>query len=207
MIAPAFATRADFTMLQLVLFDILATLVIGASIIFHELGHAFAGRWFAGCKKSSITLFALGALCSNAMTEYTSEMRRIVIFAAGPFANFLLALLSFGVIYVFNSYMFVGHHYSFLGAVMVMTLSVNMMLGIFNMLPIFPLDGGQILFHILMLTRLTLKQCKYTTFAIAVVTALVAILYFKLFTLLGLITMGIILYSAWQNLIAEQETF
>ncbi|MCT4592392.1 MAG: site-2 protease family protein [Candidatus Gracilibacteria bacterium] len=61
---------------------------------------------------------------------------------AGPFANFLLALLS---AFVFNLFFEAGFYNSFLFNVLKSFIFVNSLLMIFNLIPIYPLDGAGVL--------------------------------------------------------------
>jgi Zn-dependent protease len=65
----------------------------------------------------------------------------IIIGLAGPLSNFLLALLSlYGITYLVP-YL----QYQWLNVFLMQMLAINIMLGVFNILPIPPLDGGHII--------------------------------------------------------------
>lgn len=111
---------------------ILLALVL--TILLHELGHALVAM-AVGMYGVSITITGLGGLCS-----YTGERRpkqELLISAAGPATNLMLAALSWTVINQGG----VGEET--LNFLLSYFFLFNLVLGIFNSLPIFPLDGGQ----------------------------------------------------------------
>jgi Zn-dependent protease len=61
---------------------------------------------------------------------------------AGPFSNFILATILSGLLY------FTGHN-SFLGSFLYLTIFYNVVLGVFNLLPIHPLDGFKVVAGVL----------------------------------------------------------
>ncbi len=116
-------------------------IVIGllVSILLHELGHAFAGRLF-GQEVSHIELNGLGGLCHFTRSLPRSTLLRTVVFLAGPAANLLLY-------FVFDLLADIDAVQSKPLLVLALnTLSYsNYYLMLFNLLPAYPLDGGQTL--------------------------------------------------------------
>lgn len=125
--------------------------VVFVSILIHELGHAVLQRHFGG--RPWITLYGLGGLasCSDCDRRPRSQ---ILISLAGPAAGFLLAglviaiLFAMGHIALFRLYwipiMFRGFASEPVNELIADLLRVNILWGLINLLPIFPLDGGQI---------------------------------------------------------------
>jgi stage IV sporulation protein FB len=114
--------------------------IVLVSILVHELGHAFAFRLF-GCR-AYIVLYAFGGL---AISNYVlrSRFRRILISLAGPFAGFVLA----GLLYLSNDLTGWGEfqlHRPHRWFLYTNLLYVNFFWGLLNLLPVFPLDGGQV---------------------------------------------------------------
>ena len=116
-------------------------LVVGIflSILLHELGHAWAGRWF-GVGTTAIELNGLGGLCYFDRSLPNSVFARSVISLAGPFANLVLWQL-FGFAAAASGSAGGGLPYH----VMSTLAFANLLLLIFNLLPAFPLDGGRVL--------------------------------------------------------------
>lgn len=112
-----------------------------AIVLMHEFGHALACRQVGG-RADQIVLWPLGGVA------YVSPPPRpgptLWSIAAGPLVNLVLAPIFSGVLFVAGS---VGWAetmpdlYVFIHTVWL----INFALLVFNLLPIYPLDGGQIL--------------------------------------------------------------
>jgi len=103
------------------------------SVLLHELSHALLALRF-GLPVPSITLFIFGGV-SNIAAEMKSARQEFFVAAAGPGMSLLLAFV-LGAIAIL-----IGGD---LGEVLLYLASVNALLGIFNLLPGFPLDGGRV---------------------------------------------------------------
>ncbi len=114
---------------------IAATVAIALfSVLFHELGHATLARAF-GLEPIHITLHGMGGVTRHARAGAPS--RDLLIILAGPGFGFLLALIG-AVALMLPLPMFVGDALRQL-------VFLNVLWSVFNLLPIFPLDGGQAL--------------------------------------------------------------
>lgn len=115
---------------------LVTALLLFASVLAHELGHSFAAMR-QGIEVKSITLFIFGGLATLGQESKTpGDAFKVAI--AGPLVSFLL----FGVLTGIN--LFSGLTGPF--AVMLGLLAyINMMLGLFNLIPGLPLDGGNVL--------------------------------------------------------------
>ncbi|HXV80563.1 MAG TPA: site-2 protease family protein [Candidatus Binatia bacterium] len=116
---------------------LVATLFFFASILTHELSHSLVARRF-GIEIREITLFIFGGL-ANIAKEPTSPKSEFTIAIVGPFTSFVLAALFWGITVATE------------GIVSPLTIVIfdylawiNLALGIFNLLPGFPLDGGRV---------------------------------------------------------------
>jgi Zn-dependent protease len=112
-----------------------------ASVVAHELSHAVVARRF-GLRVSSITLFIFGGAAS--LEEEPKRARdEALIAAAGPAASLLLgtALLLVGAGLGSGS----GSDHGPLEALLSWLGYINLSLGIFNLIPGFPMDGGRLL--------------------------------------------------------------
>lgn len=211
MVGGAYAVHANVGFLGMIALSLIATLIIAFSIIFHELGHAYAGRKLTDKKHATITLMALGAVCTNAMTEWTSTRNKIIIFAAGPIANFFLfsigTLLVNALVHLNPHLIYVQSSYTFLGASLIMFMTINIMLGMFNLIPIFPMDGGQIFYNVLQLFMTNLKLVKLITFVASCLSVVAAMLYFHIFDTLTILIFGMLLWQAWQHLMTNQDRY
>ncbi|MDE3084146.1 MAG: site-2 protease family protein [Verrucomicrobiota bacterium] len=113
-----------------------------ACVVLHELGHSFTARRF-GVNVSRILLMPIGG-----MAEFDSIPRRprseLLITLAGPAVNFLLAALL--IIFVrFPRGWDPPATPDSLAELGRQLLVANLVMGCFNLAPVFPMDGGRIL--------------------------------------------------------------
>lgn len=113
---------------------VITSLAFFLSVLLHELSHALVAQGF-GMPVPSITLFIFGGV-SNIAAEMRSARQEFLVAGAGPAMSFLL-----GVIFLAAGVMAGGN----VGEIIVYLGTVNVILGVFNMLPGFPLDGGRLL--------------------------------------------------------------
>jgi len=157
-------------LLQLILIWVVAIFI---SILVHELGHAFAFRYFG--TESHIVLHGYGGLCipDAGFTRWDYRNRdhtpreQIIISAAGPAAGFLLAAVVVGIVYILAATQGITYpvwpHFGWPYLLMWVPnpefvfwtgfypyvfihdlLFINIFWGLVNLLPVLPLDGGQI---------------------------------------------------------------
>ncbi len=117
---------------------VLTVLLVYASILAHEFGHALTARAF-GIETQRITLHLFGGV---AMLNGEPERPRdeFWITVAGPAVSFVLAGV-FGLAWV------AGHSAGLAGPLTYITgyvAAMNLFLAVFNCLPGFPMDGGRI---------------------------------------------------------------
>lgn len=110
-----------------------------ASILLHELGHAFAGRLF-GANVSHIELTGLGGIAHFERSLPSSAFQRSIIYLAGPAVNLVL-WQGFGALAGLSADM--GR--TMLALAIAVLSSANFFLLVFNLLPAYPLDGGRTL--------------------------------------------------------------
>lgn len=109
--------------------------VIFFSILWHELGHAGASRFFGG--RPAIELQGLGGLTRLGGWQF-GRWQLLGISCAGPGASFLLAGLSLAAL------IFTPENHA-ASPILSSFLAINVIWTLFNLLPILPMDGGQIL--------------------------------------------------------------
>lgn len=110
-------------------------------VLLHEFGHAFACRQTGG-KAEQIVLWPLGGIAFvQPPARPGAELWSI---AAGPLVNVVLFPILMGAVELAASMGYTARG-SDLGKFLFMVWWINRSLLIFNMLPIYPLDGGQIL--------------------------------------------------------------
>lgn len=174
---------------------IVAAIVFG-SILWHELGHAWA-RKKSGAPYSEIMLHGFGGVCSG--PGNFTRGQSIFIAAAGPAASLALGLVTFLFAPMSNT----GGSGEMLAVFVFWMLWVNVGWAILNLLPIFPLDGGQIFagiagpknFQLVLWTGLILAA------ALAVGSFLVTKQLFMA------ILFGLLAFGNWQRLQGKQSSF
>jgi Zn-dependent protease len=113
--------------------------VVFISVLFHELGHALIGRRFG--LSPQITLYSMGGLTSWSEAKEISPAKHLAISLAGPAAGFLLG----GICFVAGPVMLSALPSKLSTAAYNDLIWVNIGWGVFNLLPILPLDGGHVL--------------------------------------------------------------
>ena len=111
-------------------------LLLFASVLLHELGHSLVAL-AQGVKVRSITLFLLGGV-ATVERECNTAWGSLLVAAAGPAVSLLLALVLLGSSH--NA----SHLSPLLGEMVQELGQLNLVLGLFNLLPGLPLDGGLI---------------------------------------------------------------
>ena len=116
---------------------VLAALLLFASVLIHELAHSLVAK-ARGLRVQGITLFLLGGM-SNMQDDARRPRDELIIAAVGPMTSFALSgLFWLALLGIRNANTPVG-------AVVWYLTFINLLLGAFNLLPAFPLDGGRVL--------------------------------------------------------------
>lgn len=152
--------------LFIILFYVTKQIEIYAIIMFfailHEFGHLLAGL-LLGMKPEKMEIMPYGVSISFKLTpeDYNKKVRRgnqlelkkIVVALAGPVTNFIIIL----IIWQLRVNIFLG----------LMMLYSNLLLILFNLLPIYPLDGGRVIkgiLHIFLGKMKAEKYCNHISF-------------------------------------------
>jgi Zn-dependent protease len=108
------------------------------SIVLHELGHSLMARRY-GIETADITLYLFGGV-ARLQRMPRSAGPELLIALAGPAVNFAIAAALFAIM---NLALVASdaEPSMFLGQI----LLTNLYLGLFNLLPVFPMDGGRVL--------------------------------------------------------------
>lgn len=110
-------------------------------LLVHELSHLIVGI-ILGSKPKKLDIYAFG-FSLDLYTTQNEIKNKIMIILAGPFSNLFIAIL---LILLGKS------EYS-------EYIYINILLGVFNLLPIYPLDGGRLLKYLL-----EIKKGKYISY-------------------------------------------
>ena len=117
-------------------FGLACALALAVSITLHELGHALTARAF-GYETHDITLSLLGG-CASLVGMPRKAHQEFLVALAGPLVSFALA----GAGWASARYLPIENEW--LWGVLAYVFWMNLILGAFNLLPGFPMDGGRI---------------------------------------------------------------
>lgn len=135
---PITADVTSLGLLLLLVFDLglplglPCAILLAVSIVLHELAHSLTSRAF-GCSISEIRLSILGGCASGEIPR--AAWKELLMAAAGPAMSFLIG---FGLLFGLSG---VVVESDWLRAVLGYAMVMNLMLGAFNLLPGFPMDG------------------------------------------------------------------
>lgn len=118
------------------LMGFVVSLLLFASVLLHELGHSLVAR-SQGITVRSITLFLFGGMAAIER-ESNTPGQAFQVAIAGPLVSFALFALLQGAAVVLPA----DHP---LHKLVLYLANINFVLGVFNLLPGLPLDGGQVL--------------------------------------------------------------
>ena len=125
------------------------------AVLIHELGHALTAKHLGyGSYGISIGLFVGQAQVDSNM--HPRDNMKVV--AAGPLSNLALAVIG-----------------TFLG--LDQFVSINIFLFIFNILPIYPMDGGHLFKDFLMLNMNNRRKAFQISMKVSLVTSILVVLY------------------------------
>ncbi len=120
---------------------VITSILFFGSVLFHELMHSIVALR-EGIQIQAITLFFLGGV-----SQMTGEPRtagdEFRMAAAGPFSSLVLGGLFLGIYYLLNSS--TSETAQIIAAISQYLGIINILLGVFNLIPGFPLDGGRVL--------------------------------------------------------------
>ncbi len=157
---------------------VLLVLAVFVCVVLHELGHSLQVKRF-GINVRDIVLLPIGGM-ARAESIPDDPRQEIIVAVSGPLVNFALAglflpyvLLRFGTLDMEND---------FIAAI----VSINIVLGTFNLIPAFPMDGGRILRGLLAMRLPYLTATRWAKNigqAIAIIFVVLGFLYTNLIML------------------------
>ena len=123
-------------------YGLTGALVLAVSVMAHEFGHALTARAF-GYQTRDITLSLIGG-CASLIALPRKGWQEFLTAVAGPLVSFVLAAVGFALLVVSPPPTYWSRF-----AVMYL-FYINVALGVFNLLPGFPMDGGRVLRSVLL---------------------------------------------------------
>ena len=106
-------------------------------VLLHELAHFFMSKKL-GYKLNNLYIMPYG-ICLNYKDNVIEGSDEILIAIAGPFINILLCFISVALWWLFPETYYYLDYFCF----------CNLVLGVFNLVPCFPLDGGRVFVSLL----------------------------------------------------------
>ncbi|GHO84442.1 site-2 protease family protein [Dictyobacter formicarum] len=164
--------------------SVLATLLLFLSVFLHELAHALVAR-ARGLQVKSITLFIFGGV-SNIEQEPPAPGIEFQMALVGPLTSLGLSGLAWLLVLA------IGHNGSPLSATFEYLAIANFLLGVFNLIPGFPLDGGRVLHSIIWKIRGNVRSATRVATGVGQFIA-----YFFIFMGLWIFFRGFVLDGLW----------
>jgi Zn-dependent protease/predicted transcriptional regulator len=131
------ALSPGFPTATYLLLGFIAAILLFVSVLLHELAHSLVAR-ARGLPVKNIILFIFGGV-SNIEQEPHSPGTEFFMAFVGPLVSLIIGAICFGLL------TFVRGTHSPTEDLLTYLASANILLGIFNLLPGFPLDGGRVL--------------------------------------------------------------
>ncbi|MCD1295906.1 hypothetical protein CUJ83_12965 [Methanocella sp. CWC-04] len=133
----------------------IAAILLFACVLIHELGHSYVAVK-NNIKISDITLFLFGGVSSmeDIPRNPRIEMKVAII---GPIISIILGIV-FGLLYYGVP---VLRDYPIANTMVFLMTYLNLMLGFFNILPAFPMDGGRVLRSFLAMRMPYIQATRY----------------------------------------------
>lgn len=158
-----------------VIVNILTLLVLFTCVVLHEFGHSFTAMAF-GVGVRRILLMPIGG-----MAEFDSiprqPSRELLITLAGPAVNFVIAALLSLFVSMPEGWTLLSlpEYPATWAGFAQLVIHWNLLMGIFNLAPAFPMDGGRI-FRALLATRVPYLRATFIAATVGKVIALTAVL-------------------------------
>lgn len=163
-------------------------------VVLHELGHSFMAMHY-GVGVRRILLMPIGG-----MAEFDSIPREprkeLLITLAGPAVNFAIA----AILWLFAGFsergLFTEIYPASAKGLGQLLLNWNVIMGLFNLVPVFPMDGGRI-FRAILATKLTYLRATSWAATVGKVLAVAGIFYMAFWkdSLLGMLLFAFILMA------------
>lgn len=162
------------TTLVLFLTELGTVLILFGAILLHEFGHILAARSY-GVSCDRVVLHILGgvAFINPKEVKKLTPKQNMWVYFAGPLVNLVIFSISFILFSLyttfFNSISIDGFH-----IIMITIMLFNAVIFIFNLLPIFPMDGGGLLrnlmLHLRVKNAITISAIISMVFCLALLT-------------------------------------
>ncbi|MBP2020262.1 stage IV sporulation protein FB [Clostridium punense] len=160
-------------------------------ILIHEFIHLITAR-VLGFSGFTVEILPIGAVLKLKDLEEATPKEDLIISVSGPLGNFIMALACIAINYFYKS--------DFL----TLMINYNLVIGIFNLIPAFPLDGGRILRDIFA-TRLIYKKANEIALRISISIGYVFLLSFFTSLFMGIPNLNLLLIAIFILVISYRE--
>ena len=186
-------TLSIWFFLLFVMLPVTIVVSVFISVLIHELAHAWvANRKGYQVYGINIDIFSGSAAIDTNMHERDS----IPIVAAGPISNIILATIGLLMIIILPQDILILSS-NFITSF----ITVNIILAVFNILPIFPMDGGRIVKDLLVLKMRNRRKAKIIAASISLIFSILLLTYsIYTFSLILIIFSGYFCYLAYKDL-------
>jgi len=155
------------------IFGMVSIVLIFFCVILHEVGHSLMAVHY-GIEVKDIILLPIGGV--SRMEEIPEDPKKeINISLVGPMVSFSLALIFFLILRAMGRSPSLASLSLFGGNLLVNLFWINLILGMFNLIPAFPMDGGRVLRGVL---TISMDSLKATKIAVGVGQAFAILLFF-----------------------------
>lgn len=123
---------------------LIVIILLFVSVLIHELAHSLVGRHY-GAKIKKITLLPIGGV---SQMEAIPKSHEFAIAVIGPVTSIVIGIALFFVGTLFGLEMYFDLNWvelKSLSEILRTVMSLNFVLGAFNIIPAFPMDGGRVL--------------------------------------------------------------
>ena len=167
--------------------------IILGIVLFHELGHYIAAAYFKW-RINKVMLWIFGGVMDTDEHGNRPVMEEIIVTIAGPFQHVIIYL-----------FVYIGSYLTIIPPSIMDTVFIyNTTILIFNLLPIWPLDGGKLLFFLIS-KKFSFQKAYHmiiiTSMILCLVMMIIQILFYP-FTLSAFLIMVFLLIenrSEWKN--------
>lgn len=190
LVAILMAGSGGRSVVQILVWIVVATV----GVLLHEMGHVAAARYHRF--KPSVELYTMGGVTRWKTYAPMAWYEQFSISLAGPFTGFVIA----GVVWSAMRFAGTSVKSPILGLALSDFMWVNVAWGVFNLLPILPLDGAQALEALLAHFRLARDPRRATRIVSLATGAAVAILAFSAGQMWAAVLAGLFAYNNAQQL-------
>lgn len=145
-----FFTWSDTT-LGLFLTELSNVIIVFGAILLHEFGHILAARKYGvGTDKVVLHLLGGAAFINEEDSKKLTPKQNMWVYFAGPLVNLLITFVGLTILMIYTLLTNNTTNIDSFQIAITTLIAINIVIFIFNLLPIFPMDGGGILRNLMM---------------------------------------------------------